>query len=199
GHAGTLDPFATGLLLVAVGREATREISEYVGLDKVYEAEFVLGATTDSLDTETEIVIDPSGPVKNLSLHDIEQAINKLTGEQNQIPPMHSAIKKGGQKLYKLARQGKSIEREPRTIIVHEFKLLSNPEYQDDLMIVQVTIKCSSGTYIRALARDLGRELGTTGYVRSLRRTSIGNFAIENAVMLNSLTSENWRQYSIKL
>lgn len=193
GHAGTLDPFATGLLIVAVGRQATREISALVGHDKTYEAEFVLGATSETLDPESEIVLDTDA--QPYSADDIRTAAQSLTGEIAQIPPMYSAIKKGGKKLYELARKGETIEREPRNITVHVFELSAEPTHEGQLTIAPVHITCSSGTYVRALARDLAAELKTTGHVRTLRRSAIGDFSINDAQPLNSLTSDNWQTF----
>jgi tRNA pseudouridine55 synthase len=187
GHAGTLDPFATGLLIVAVGREATKEISNYVGMDKTYEAEFVLGATTETLDPEGVVVVANPG-ISPLDPTTIAAAMARLTGEIQQVPPMHSAIKKGGKKMYELARQGQTVELTPRTITIYEFELLDS-----DADAIRVRIRCSSGTYIRALARDLAAELGTQGYVRQLRRTAIGSANIEQAAKLGDITSENWQ------
>lgn len=192
GHAGTLDPFATGLLIVAVGREATREISKFVGLDKAYEAEFVLGATTETLDSEGEVIedVEGEGGVENGG---IEAAMASLTGPIKQIPPMYSAIKQKGKKLYELARQGQTVEREPRNVVIHRFDLVKDPWIEEGLMIVPIQTRVSSGTYIRALARDLAEKLGTTGYVRALHRSSIGSFSDQQAVDLHHVTSENWQ------
>ncbi len=195
GHAGTLDPFATGLLIVAVGRDATKDLQQYVGLDKEYEAEIVLGATTPTLDPESE-VIDMStkeGHRIIVTKDELKSALKKLTGDLGQIPPMHSAIKRGGKKLYELARQGIEVEREARPVTVDEFKLTSKAEVDYRLPVtIKARIKCSSGTYVRALARDLGEALGTGGYLSALRRTKIGKFEVEKAVTLKKLTSENW-------
>ncbi|MCH8049540.1 tRNA pseudouridine(55) synthase TruB [Patescibacteria group bacterium] len=193
GHAGTLDPFATGLLLIAVGREATREIGKFVGMDKAYGAEFVLGATTETLDTESEVV--KSDQVVKLLSDQVREAMKELTGTIEQIPPMYAAIKKGGKKLYQLARKGEEIELEPRTVTVHQFDLVGEPRQEDGLTIVQVLIKCSSGTYIRALARDLAQRLGTTGYVRALRRVAIGPYQIAQAIKLKELDENNWQTH----
>ncbi|MBI2484913.1 tRNA pseudouridine(55) synthase TruB [Candidatus Uhrbacteria bacterium] len=179
GHAGTLDPFATGLLIVAVGRETTKTLSAYVGLDKEYEAEIILGARSQTL--------DPEGPVEvlgapSLSSAQIETALQSLTGNLAQVPPMYSAIKIGGKKLYELARVGKEIERKPRAVHVKTFVLLSPPlALKDGTTKLHVCIECSSGTYIRALARDLGHALGTEAYVSVLRRTRIGPYMARDA------------------
>lgn len=193
GHAGTLDPFATGLLLVAVGREATRELSSLVGLDKTYEAEFVIGATTETLDPEATEVRDEHkiAPTKD----EIHAALQNLTGNIDQVPPMYSAIKRGGKKLYELARKGQEIEREPRSVTIHEFRLTGEPHLENGLLILDVSITCSSGTYVRALARDLGNALGTTGYVRALKRTSVGPFQLSDAQPLEALRSGTWRKF----
>jgi tRNA pseudouridine55 synthase len=195
GHAGTLDPFATGLLIVAVGRDATKHLQMYVGMDKEYEAEIVLGETTPTLDPESE-VIDVSkleGHRIVVTKDELKQAMKKLTGEIGQIPPMHSAIKKGGKKLYELARQGIEIEREPRPVTIHEFKQTSKTSADYRLPVtISTLIVCSSGTYIRALARDLGESLGSGGYLSALRRTKIGKYEVKDAATLKTLTPENW-------
>lgn len=190
GHAGTLDPFATGLLILAVSRGATKHIQELVGLDKVYEADFILGATSDSLDPETDI--ETSEKPLTLTEEDIRTAMKSLTGDIEQIPPMHSAIKIGGKRLYKLARQGKEIERKPRHVSIYAFELLHSEQVNTRLIQIRVRIHCSSGTYIRALSRDLASQLGTIGYTRTLRRTKIGKHDIASAIKLSDVTEENW-------
>lgn len=203
GHAGTLDPFATGLLIVAVGRDSTKKIAQYVGLGKEYEAEIVLGATTETLDPEGTVVMmnTKSGQPIILDPDELNTALQKLTGELQQIPPMHSAIKVKGQKLYELARQGKEIPREPRAVRVDTFEVLSGPitKNQELPLTLSTRIVCSSGTYIRALARDLGELLGTGGYLSALRRTKIGNFKVDEAAKLETLSPENWRQQAKNL
>lgn len=192
GHAGTLDPFATGLLIVAVGRESTRELETYVGMDKTYEATFVIGATTETLDPEGAVVVDTkSPPVLPISGEVIANAIQSLTGPIAQIPPMYSAIKMGGKKLYELARKGIEVERKPRNVTIHSFEIIGESRGVGPIEI-DVRIRCSSGTYIRALARDLAAALGTTGYVTALRRTSIGDLRVENAVAPGDITPESW-------
>lgn len=189
GHAGTLDPFATGLLIVAVGKEATKNIDQFVKLDKTYEATFVLGATSTTHDPEGRISLAKNEETR-IEKREVEQALAQLTGTIEQIPPMHSAIKVNGQRLYKLAREGKEIEREPRRVTVHTFEVLDYAWPK-----LRVHILCSSGTYIRALARDLGTALGVGAYVSELRRTRIGDFSIDNAVALDTLTPENWHSH----
>ncbi|MDP2632064.1 MAG: tRNA pseudouridine(55) synthase TruB [Candidatus Uhrbacteria bacterium] len=197
GHAGTLDPFATGLLIVAVGRKATREISKFVGLGKEYEAEIVIGATTETLDSESEIIKDKKLTETSLSpsfeRNGIENAMGELTGTYDQIPPMHSAIKVKGKKLYELARKGIEIERTPRKVTISAFDLIDEPKQEDGLTVIKALIKCSSGTYIRALARDLGEKIGTVAYTKNLRRTLIGEFNIKDSTALGDINAENWQ------
>lgn len=198
GHAGTLDPFATGLLLVAVGRDATKHLQAYVGLDKEYEAGICLGKTSATLDPEGPIT---DAPCPAITAEALAAAMRSLTGSLQQIPPMHSAIKIGGKKLYQLAREGKTIERPPRAVTVYAFErrppsngaAASGPSLpQCPPFTLPVRIVCSSGTYVRALARDLGERLGTAGYLTALRRTRIGNFSVAQAKKLHDLTTRNW-------
>lgn len=182
GHAGTLDPLATGVLLVCVGR-ATRLVEYLVGQPKVYEATVRLGQTTDTYDADGEIIDERPLTV---TLQDLENALAQFRGDIEQIPPMYSAIKQGGQPLYKLARQGKEVERKTRHVTIYELTQL----YWDppDLTI---RVMCSSGTYIRSLAYDLGEVLGCGGHITMLRRTAIGDFAANTAVSLADLAPEN--------
>jgi tRNA pseudouridine55 synthase len=192
GHAGTLDPFATGLLILAISRKATREISHFVKKEKEYIATFVLGATSDTLDKDG--VLQLSEEQKSFTKDQIIDAIKPLTGMIEQIPPMYSALKIKGKKLYELAREGKTVERQPRPITIHTFELLDEPVETDGLTRFQVRIRCSSGTYIRVLAQDLATNLGTLGYVEELRRTEIAPYRIEEATRLEDLTSTNWTE-----
>ena len=181
GHAGTLDPFATGLLLVAVGRDSTKKLSEYVGLDKEYEAVFVLGARSETDDPEGPIVQSKSD--RTVSKDEIETAMQKFVGQIEQVPPKYAAIKVKGKKLYELARAGKEVERKPRSVRIDEFKLIKMLSDKK----IRVRIQCGSGTYIRAIARDLGDELGVGAYVEELRRTKIGSYSVEQAKNLAEL------------
>lgn len=203
GHAGTLDPFATGLLIVAIGRKTTRDIANYVGMDKTYEATFVIGATTETLDPESDVILDPTfktSPDLPAGEKEIKRAIASLTGPIEQIPPMYSAIKMGGKKLYDLARKGIEVERKPRAVTIYSFEIIGGPRTHPIIgqphgaapTAINVRIRCSSGTYIRALARDLGIALGTTGYVTALRRTSIGNFDVKSATKIEEITTNSW-------
>ncbi len=212
GHAGTLDPFASGLLIVGVGREATREFPKLVGLDKTYEAVFMLGASSDTDDrmgTIRACAPLPTSPLAGQAAalaggggrDAIADALKQFTGEISQIPPAYSAIKIGGKKMYEAAREGKPLEAKARTVTVHSINIgpmsptgpipeaQTNPPQTE----LPLTIHCSTGTYIRAIARDLGRALGTGGYVQELRRTSIGPFTISESVSLEKFKTEDWK------
>jgi tRNA pseudouridine55 synthase len=174
GHAGTLDPDATGLLLVGLGR-ATRLLRFLTPLAKTYTAEVVLGTSTSTLDASGEVVghFDMAG----VSLDDIRAAALQLTGDIEQVPPMVSAIKVGGQRLHALARAGVEVERSPRPVSVWRFDV----EPTDAPGVVGITVTCSSGTYVRVLADDLGRLLGGGAHLRALRRTAVGEFTVDQA------------------
>lgn len=194
GHAGTLDPFATGLLLIGVGPK-TKELSRYVGLDKIYEATFILGATSttddkDGVITLSSISNDKFQMTNEIGNDQIQKAIKELTGQIEQIPPTYSAIKIKGKKMYEAAREGKPIIAPPRKVTVHSFELLSPPTHDSSTLRLSFRIHCSSGTYIRALARDLGDKLGVGGYVGQLRRTAIGPFTINQAQPLPESTPQ---------
>ncbi len=188
GHAGTLDPKASGLMILAVGREATKEISQFVKMDKEYEAEIHFGLTTDTYDQEGQIISQYQG----VGLHrkQIETALKNFLGSSEQLPPMYSAKKVKGQKLYHLARQGKDIERPKQLITLFNLEIL---DYSWPLLKLKVA--CSSGTYIRTLAYDLGVFLGTGAYLSGLRRTKVGNFAIDQAVELDRIEASDWQTY----
>ena len=192
GHAGTLDPFASGLLIVAVGREATREISKFVKLDKVYETELRLGMISDTHDNTGKV--EPGIIRPELRQEEVESVLKKFIGEQKQVPPMYSAKKVKGKKLYQLARQGKTIKREPADIKIFDIKLLKYkwPE-------LKIKVHVSSGTYIRALARDIGRQLKCGAYLEELKRTAIGNYNLDQAKTLNDLEESNWHKLLISV
>ena len=178
GHGGTLDPMATGVLPVFVGR-ATRAVEFFEHADKVYEASLLLGKTTDTEDI-TGTVLEEK-PV-NVSESDLLAVLEQFRGEIQQIPPMYSAIKVGGQKLYDLARQGKEVERKSRTITIFALELL---EFSGDT--AKIRVHCSKGTYIRTLCKDIGQALGCGGCMAALRRTSAGNYTLEQSVKLEEL------------
>lgn len=194
GHAGTLDPFATGLLIVAVKREATKTIDSIVKKRKTYLATIAIGATSETLDTETPEIRDTLIPP--ITDNDIDIQLSSLTGDLLQIPPMYSAIKINGKKLYELARKGEIIEIKSRPITIYDFSLTEKPIREaSGIITISAHIDCSSGTYIRALARDLGASLHTSGYLRSLRRLTIGDVSVSDAITLDELTPENWKNH----
>lgn len=195
GHAGTLDPFATGLLIIAIGRENTKRIDEFKALPKTYIATLRLEATSDTFDctgTITPVIPTPQeesspqisplaelGRNDNRSIvnkNDIEQILKTFIGIQLQLPPMYSAKKINGQRLYTLARQGITIERQPNEITIYNIKLL---EYSYPSLTIEV--ECSTGTYIRTIAHDIGQKLGIGAYCESLRRTKIGVYNVDDA------------------
>ncbi len=179
GHAGTLDPAATGLLIICSGKK-TKVINEFQGQYKTYEGTIYLGKTTASMDGETEFIEQKD--VSSISLSQIENVRASFMGRQMQIPPMYSALKHKGKALYKYARQGVTIEREPREFEVFEFKIskINMPE-------IDFEIRCTKGTYIRVIANDFGAKLGCGAYLSSLRRTKIGDFDVENALTISEL------------
>lgn len=174
GHAGTLDPFATGLLPVCVGR-ATRLVRFLSDTDKEYEAEVRLGFAT----TTDDGTGDPLGPGQPVAVDSdrLSRELRALTGRIEQVPPAFSAKRQGGRRLYELARGGVEVERRPVAVTVHELELLSR---RDDRLSLRV--RCSKGTYVRALARDLGERLGTGGHLLALRRTRVGRLGLDAAV-----------------
>lgn len=182
GHAGTLDPLATGLLVILVGSYCKRA-SEYTGLDKVYEVTMKLGITSTTGDEEGQKLEGSSIKVED---GELQQAFHKFTGEIMQTPHAFSAVKVNGQRAYKLAREGKEVALEPRKVTVYHLQMTdySYPE-------VKFTTKVSSGTYIRSLVEDLGKELGTGAYMSGLVRTQIGAFRLEKAVKVADLDSAN--------
>ncbi len=182
GHAGTLDPLASGLLVLGLGK-ATKELSKFVGLDKTYECTVTLGATSATDDGEGPI--EPHTPNHTPTLIEIETTLEKFIGEQEQIPPAFSAKKIAGQRLYKLARQGKPVSPKPHHITVYALKILSY-EYPE----LRLRIQCSSGTYIRSLGRDIGASLKVGGYISALRRTAIGEFSVHDAVSIKDASAD---------
>ncbi len=187
GHAGTLDPFASGVLVMAIGRKATREISKFVKLDKQYLAELYLGATSSTHDPESEI--KKTETLCKPILEDVQKVIKKFIGEQEQIPPMFSAKKVGGRKLYQLARAGKTVERQASIINIKSIDIVY---FEWPKLILD--IHCSSGTYIRTLGSDIGRELGAGAYLENLKRTAVGELVLDNAISLDDLDKDNWQK-----
>lgn len=193
GHAGTLDPNATGLLIVGVGRDSTKKLSKITKDKKTYEAEIYLGEERDTDDDEGMVVTKATG-VLAPSEKEIISTLSSFLGNQEQIPPAYSAIKIKGKKAYELARRGKKLQLKPRKVTIHSIKLLS---YKFPILKIKTNV--SSGTYIRALARDIGLKLGLGAYLRNLRRTKIGNYDIKNAVALEGLSKDNWRKSVLEL
>ena len=178
GHAGTLDPLASGLVIVCTGR-ATKKISRFQDLEKVYDAKIRLGATTPSFDLETEV--DHSFPWEHITNEMVNQALEKLTGPQDQMPPIFSAKSVDGKRAYSMARKGKTVELKTQAISIHKLVLQSI-----DLPDLSVHVECSKGTYIRSLARDLGEELKSGGHLTGLRRTRIGPYSVSDALTLDN-------------
>lgn len=183
GHAGTLDPFATGVLIVGVGRESTKKLGEMAkNTDKEYEATLKLGETSTTGDQEGTLTVtgDPSSLTKSA----VKETLRRFLGETKQVPPSFSAIKVGGIPSYKLARRGKEVLLKPRTIRISSIVL-----EEFSLPFLKLRVVCSAGTYIRSLAQDIGNALRTGAYLAELTRTRVGNFVLENAIALEDLAS----------
>ena len=188
GHAGTLDPMATGLLLLCIG-EATKFSRFLIEADKAYVAELILGESTDTYDSEGQITEKKS--IKGITNDSVEMALSKLRGTILQKPPMFSAKKIKGRRLYELARQGKEIEREELPVYVYKNKLL---EFEGSR--ISLEIECSKGTYIRSIAHDLGKNLGCGAHLGGLRRTKVGKFSERDMVTPDVLShSESWDSF----
>jgi tRNA pseudouridine55 synthase len=179
GHAGTLDPLATGLLIICTGK-MTKRIEEFMGLEKEYTGTFVLGQTTPSHDLET--AVQDQRDISGLTEEMIRSATKNFTGKISQLPPAHSAIRVGGRRAYQFARQGKEIELQPRDVEVSVFEITSL-----ELPTVNFRIVCSKGTYIRSIARDYGDFLGVGAYLSRLCRTRIGDFRLEDALEIENV------------
>ncbi|MDD4006178.1 MAG: tRNA pseudouridine(55) synthase TruB [Bacilli bacterium] len=184
GHIGTLDPFASGLLILTVNR-ATKIGAYLEALDKTYIAKLKLGEKTDTGDFTGEI-IEKGEVYKKLDLDKISAVLASFVGKRNQIPPMYSALKRDGKPLYKYAREGLTLQREPREITIFSLRLLS---YQDD--IIEFEAKVSKGTYIRTLGEDIAQQLGSVGHLRQLRRTAIGAFQVQDALSSDDANYEH--------
>lgn len=182
GHAGTLDPLATGLLIIGTGK-FTKKLNELQGLDKSYEGIIEIGKTTPSYDLETEF--DSESDWSHISLEDIERVKGELTGVLSQLPPAHSAVKIGGERAYKKARKNKEVKLEPRQVYIHSFEVKPNlPE-------IGFEVSCSKGTYIRSLAHDFGHKLGVGGYLKKLVRTSVGDYKLSDATELEDFIRQH--------
>jgi tRNA pseudouridine55 synthase len=179
GHAGTLDPLATGLLIVCTGK-FTKKINEYMGMEKEYTGSFTLGAITPTYDLESEP--KEFHDISTLTEEQIKSATQSFIGSVQQVPPIHSAIKQAGKPVYLMARKGEDVILEPRTITITEFII-----ERIELPKVYFKVVCGTGTYIRSLANDFGKALGCGAYLSELRRTRIGEFKVEDALSLDDL------------
>lgn len=177
GHAGTLDPLASGVLIVCIGK-ATKQVERIQAEEKEYVAEFVLGATTPSYDMEHPI--DATFPTDHITREKLEEALTRLTGERLQTPPLYSAKMIDGRRAYEYAREGSSVEMRQAQINIYEMEIL-----QYDMPRIRLRIRCSKGTYIRSLAREIGEELQSGAYLSSLRRTRSGGYTVEEAYTMD--------------
>lgn len=178
GHAGTLDPLATGLVIICTGK-ATKQIMQFQDMDKAYTAQVRLGATTPSFDLETEV--DQTYPWEHISQKQIEKALKAFEGEQQQMPPLFSAKSVDGKRAYVMARKGKTVELKPQHVHISSIELLSA-----SLPDLSLAVECSKGTYIRSLARDLGEKLDSGAHLTGLRRTRIGPYTLDRAISLEN-------------
>lgn len=179
GHAGTLDPLATGLLIICTGK-LTKRIDEFQGQEKEYTGQLVIGQTTPSHDLETEV--SERVDISEIDAARIKQAAARLTGTLEQVPPVHSAIKVNGKRAYAFARKGRDVELKPRAVTVSAFEIT-----KIDLPTIEFRIVCSKGTYIRSLVRDFGADLGVGAYLAALCRTRIGEFRLTQALSLEEI------------
>ncbi len=191
GHGGALDPLAEGLLVLGIGREGTRSLASLLNKDqKEYEAIFRLGAISETYDAEGPITENLEFRIKNLGLPKIRETLEKFVGEIEQVPPKYSAIKVGGKRAYKLARQGKEVVMKPRQVLIEKIEIL---DYAPPDLFLR--IQCGPGTYIRSLAHDLGQALGVGAYLKELKRTRVGDFVLADAITLEDLEKnlDNYR------
>jgi tRNA pseudouridine55 synthase len=193
GHAGTLDPFATGLLIVGLDRQSTKELGLISKLDKTYETTLKLGAISDTYDLTGKITQTANYKPSTVSCQ-LSSVLKKFIGEQLQLPPIYSAKKIRGKKAYELARQGKIPKLKPQKIVIYDIKLKKINKSDSYLLM---TVSCSSGTYIRSLAHDIGQALGSGAYLTKLIRTQIGPFKLSAAVELKKLTAQNWQKHAL--
>lgn len=188
GHTGTLDPNATGVLPILIGK-GTKFSKYLINHDKIYEAKIELGKKTDTADIEGKIIEE-----KNVDTEYIKQNLTNVLegfiGKQEQIPPMYSAIKKNGKKLYEYARKGEKVEVEPRKIEIYKIKLI---EYKENN--IKFIVSCSKGTYIRSLCEDIAEKLNTVGYMKNLKRLQVGEFNIDCAIKIDEVNIENYDKY----
>lgn len=192
GHSGTLDPLAQGLLILAISRQATRKLSSLLKLDKEYIAVLKLGFTSNTFDREGTIT---KRKIKKIpSRPEVIRVLSSFVGKIQQTPPIFSAKKVKGKRAYQLARQNKKVNLKPQKVEIKEIHLL---KYK--FPSLEIKVKCSSGTYIRSLAADIGEKLNCGAYLEKLTRTKIGSFSLEKAVSPSKLNSKNWTKYLIKI
>ena len=184
GHGGTLDPFAEGVLIIGTGKD-TKKLTSITGADKTYKARICLGEITDTLDTEGQVI--EAKPVPEINMDDIHKVLDSFLGTSCQIPPMFSAKKVNGQRLYKLARKNIEVKRDPVQINIKSIGLL---DYLDHSLSFSVT--CSKGTYIRVLGKDIAEKLGTVGYLKSLVRTQVGPYSIDDSKTIEEFQA-SWK------
>ncbi len=184
GHAGTLDPLATGLLVVCTGK-ATKRINELMATTKEYVATLQLGATTPSFDLETET--DHTYPTDHITEERVQEVLTRFTGKLQQVPPTFSACKVDGHRAYKLARKGEEVELKPKTIVIEEMEKLN---YSEEKKQLTLRIVCSKGTYIRALARDIGQALDSGAHLIALRRTRVGDVGMEQCMTIEDFEKQ---------
>ena len=185
GHTGTLDPNATGVLPILLG-SATKLSKYLINHDKIYEVTLELGTKTDTADSEGNVIEEKEVDFKILNKEYVEHILNQFMGVQEQVPPMYSAIKVNGKKLYEYAREGKKVDVKSRKIEIYEIKLI---DVIDNKILFKV--HCSKGTYIRSLCEDIAEKIGTVGYMKELRRTRVGDFKIENAIKIENISKNN--------
>ena len=184
GHGGTLDPFASGVLIIGTGKD-TKSLSSITNSDKTYEAEIELGKVTNTLDTEGEVVREM--PIPMMESKNIESTLHSFKGKQKQMPPMFSAKKHNGIRLYKLARMGKEVDREDIDIFISDIGLIDFNRNS-----IKFSVECSKGTYVRVLGKDIAERLGTVGYLTELTRTKVGDHLIDDSLSIE-LFQKKWK------
>lgn len=192
GHTGTLDPNATGVLPILIGK-GTKFSKYLINHDKIYEVELELGKKTDTADIEGKVIEEKNVDEKYIK-ENLLQVLESFVGKQEQIPPMYSAIKKNGKKLYEYARAGEKVEIEPRKIEIYKIDL-----NKYDKNIISFVVSCSKGTYIRSLCEDIAGKLNTVGYMKNLKRLQVGKFNIKDAVYIDDIDLKNVNEHLIKL
>ena len=192
GHSGTLDPFATGLLILGIGKRATKKLSRFLKADKEYIGLLKLGAVSDTFDDTGKILKKEKN--KEPTKDEVKKALKSFLGEINQTPPLFSAQKIKGKPLYRLARKGIKIKPRAKKAKINKIEILNY-----SFPYLKIKVKCSSGTYIRSLANDIGKTIGCGAYLEELKRTKIGLYSLEKAVELSKINKENWQKFLYKL